>query len=127
MTDRNERRKHERARRQRMHEQLLLQAEVLCDTHTEGKQTIVLSRMMNIILDIIGTRKLNSETRQALANHLTDCAEMFEGSVRLGGEEDRNVLYLDGAFRIDDLAKRIVWSDERTGQTIDADKVRKRA
>jgi len=120
---RNEKRRAESARRKRLFEQLRLQGEVLCDSHKEGQQTIVLSRMLNIILDIVGTRKLNSETRQALADHFKDSAEMYEGAVRLGGEEDRNTLYLDGAFRIEDLAKRIVWSGERTGQTITLERI----
>jgi hypothetical protein len=75
--DRNEKRRAEHARRRRLFEQLRLQADVLCDSHKESQQTIVLGRMMNIILDVVGTRKLNSETRQALADHFTDSAEMF--------------------------------------------------
>lgn len=112
-----------RERRRVLCEQLRLQSEILCDSHRqEGRQTIVLSRMMNIILDILGRRELNDATRQALANHFEDSAYAREGSVELGGDGERNALYLDGAFRIDELAKRITWSQARTGETIEVER-----
>jgi hypothetical protein len=119
--DRNERRRRERARRRMLFEQLRLQADILCDSHREeARQTIVLNRMLNIILDIVGPRKINDVSRQALADHFYDCAHRREGSVQLGGEGERNALHLDGAFRIDELARRIVWSEARTGEVIEA-------
>jgi hypothetical protein len=119
----NSKRRRDHARRRQLFEQLRLQAEVLCDSHEEGKQTIVLGRMMNIILGIVGERRLNDATRQELANHLTDSANGGPDITRveLGGTGDRNTLYLDGTFRIEDLAKRIIWSSARGSQTINPD------
>ena|SRR6186713_2044734 len=117
----NAKRRREYSRRRRLHEQLRLQADVLCDSHEEGRQTIVLNRMMNLILDIVGERNLNSETRQALANHFSDCPydKGHANTVELGGAYERNMLSLDGQFDISDLAKRIVWSDTRASRTIE--------
>lgn len=116
----NDKRRREHARRQQLFEQLRLQAEILCDSNKEGKQTVVLNRMMLIILDITGQRGLNSAKRQALADHFTDCALSQEGStVELGGGEDRNVISISGNYDISDLAKRIAWSQERTGETLE--------
>ena len=116
----NDRRRRERSRRQRLFEQLRLQADILCTTHEEGKQSTMLNRMMLIILDITGQRGLNSAKRQALADHLTDCALSQEGSVvELGWGQDRNVISISGNYNIADLSKRIAWSEERSGQTIE--------
>jgi hypothetical protein len=116
----NNKRRREYARRQQLFEQLRLQAEILCDSNKESKQTVVLNRMMLIILDITGQRGLNSAKRQALADHFTDCALSQEGStIELGGGEDRNVISISGNYDIADLAKRIAWSQERTGQTLE--------
>ena len=46
----NDKRRREHARRQQLFEQLRLQAEILCDSNKESKQTVVLNRMMLIIL-----------------------------------------------------------------------------
>jgi hypothetical protein len=96
---------------------------VLCDSHEEGKQSVVLGRMLNIILDIVGHRSLNSVSRQALANHFSDSAydKSIDCTVKLGGTDERNVLHLDGLFDIADLAKRIVWTDTRASRTIDVE------
>lgn len=116
----NDKRRREYARRQRLFEQLRLQAEILCDSNKESKQTIVLNRMMLIIMDITGQRGLNSAKRQALADHFTDCALSQEGStIELGGGEDRDVISISGNYNIADLAKRIAWSGVRTGETIE--------
>jgi hypothetical protein len=124
----NEKRKQERARRKFQFEHLRLQADILCDSHKEeARQTVILNRMMLIILDIIGDRGLNDAKREALADHFTDCASTRSTSVELGGTGDRDSLYLDGAFRVSDLAKRIAWSEARTGQTIEVDHARYKA
>ena len=117
----NDKRRREYARRQRLFEQLRLQAEILCDSYKkEAKQTVVLNRMMLIIMDITGQRGLNSAKRQALANHFTDCALSQEGSVvELGGGQDRDVISISGNYNIADLAKRISWSEARSGETIE--------
>ena len=115
------RRTDERQRRRLLYDRLRLQSEILYDSYRDDrKATVILSRMMLIILDILGERGLNNERREALANHFTDCAiSTPTASVQLGGGQDRNHLYLDGAFDIGDLAKRIAWSEARTGQTIE--------
>lgn len=108
-----------RIRRRMLCEQLRLQAEILCESHRhEGQQNIVLNRMFNIILDLKHDR-INETSRQILANHFVDCGYLHEGSVELGGEGNRNALYLDGAFKIDELAKRLTWSEVRTGEVIE--------
>jgi hypothetical protein len=113
----------ERVRRRVLFEQLRLQSEILCDSYRDDRRVnVVLSRMLLVILDIVGKRGLNSAKRQALADHFTDCAiNTGNASIQLGGGEDRNHLYLDGAFDISDLAKRIAWSDARTGETVEVD------
>lgn len=119
MRDNNKRRR-EHARRQQLFEQLRLQADILCTTRAESKQTIVLNRMMLVIMEITGQRGLNSAKRQALADHFTDCALSQEGStVELGGGQDRNTISISGNYDISDLAKRIAWSQERTGETLE--------
>ena len=116
----NEKRRREYSRRQQLFEQLRLQAEILCTTRQESKQTVVLNRMMLVIMDITGQRGLNSAKRQALADHFTDCALSQEGStVELGGGQDRNTISISGNYDIADLAKRIAWSEVRTGGTIE--------
>lgn len=121
MQDRNEQRRKARALRRQQYGQLKLQADILCESHrNDGQQTIILSRMMNIILDIVGRRKLNDQSRQVLADHFEDCAIRVEGAVQLGGDGDKDAIFLDGAFRIDELARRIVWSEARHGETIEA-------
>lgn len=117
----NEKRRREHARKQQLFQQLRLQAEILCDSNKqEHKQTVILNRMMLIILDITGQRGLNSAKRQALADHFTDCALSQEGStVELGGGQDRNVISISGNYDIADLAKRIAWSEVRTGETLE--------
>jgi hypothetical protein len=113
----------ERQRRKRLFEQLRLQADILCDSYRDDRRVaVILSRMLLVILDIIGKRGLNSAKRQALADHFTDCAvDTGKQSIELGGGQDKDLLYLDGAFNIGDLAKRIAWSEARTGQTIEVD------
>lgn len=115
------RRTDERQRRRLLYDRLRLQSEILYDSYRDDrKANVILSRMLLIILDIMGERGLNSEKREALANHFTDCAvNTLTSSVQLGGGEDRNHLYLDGAFDIGDLAKRIAWGEAREGQTIE--------
>jgi hypothetical protein len=117
----NDKRRRERARRRQLFEQLRLQAEVLCDSYNhEGKATTVLNRMMLIILDVTGQRGLNDAKRQAFADHFTDCTTSPEGSiVELGGGQDRNIISISGSYDIGDLAKRIAWSQVRTGETIE--------
>jgi hypothetical protein len=121
MSRTNKSRRSEYARRRRLFEQLRLQADVLCDSYEDHKQTVVLGRMMNIILDIVGERSLNSETRQALADHFVDSAydKSIDPTVKLGGTGERNVLHLDGLFDISDLAKRIIWTDTRASRVIE--------
>jgi hypothetical protein len=77
--------------------------------------------MMNIILDIIGPRRLNDESRQALANHFSDSAydKSIDPTVKLGGTGERNVLHLDVLFDITDLAKRVIWTDTRASRVIE--------
>jgi hypothetical protein len=102
-----------RHRKKQLFEQLRLQAEILCDSHEESRQTIVLNRMMRVILDIVGERKINQAARQALADHFTDCATSTLPTVELGGPHVRNAIHLDGHFDIGDLAKRITWTEAR--------------
>jgi hypothetical protein len=113
----------ERRRRRQLYEQLRLQSEILCDSYRDdGRATVVLSRMMLIILDIVGERGLNDVRRQALADHFTDSSiHKTSDTIELGGTGDTDTLYLDGSFRISDLAKRIAWGEARTGQTIEVD------
>ena len=119
--EQNARKRERRAKRRQQFAQLKLQADILCDSHQdEGRQTVIIGRMMNIILDIIGRRNLNDQSRQVLANHFEDCAFRAEGAVQLGGEGDKDAIFLDGAFRIDELARRLVWSDARSYQTLEA-------
>jgi hypothetical protein len=116
----NEKRRREQARKRQLFGRLLLQAQILYDSHKESEQTVMLNRMMLIILDVIGQRGLNSAKRQALADHFTDCALSQEGSVvELGGEGDRDTISISGNYDIADLAKRITWSEVRTGETLD--------
>jgi len=100
---------------------LELQASILCDSHDEKKEGVILSRMMRIILETVSER-LNNEKRQALADHFADCVydRGTETIVELGGPYERNLLHLAGSFDIEDLAKRIVWTRERHGETIEA-------
>ena len=118
---RRSRRSDERARRHRLFEQLRLQSEILCDSHEDGKQNVILERMMRIMLEIRG-EKLNDETRQALANHFADSVydRGTENTVELGGPYERNLLHLAGSFDIGDLSKRLTWTRERHGETIEA-------
>jgi hypothetical protein len=108
--------------RRRTFEQLRLQAEILCDECESHKQDVILNRMMGIILDEVRPRRLNHETRKALADHFNDCLydRGTEAIVELGGSFERNMLHLAGSFDIGDLSKRIVWTGERRGETIDA-------
>lgn len=71
----NEKRRREYAKRRQQYAQLRLQAEALYESHKDAKETQILNRMLNILLDILGERKLNDVNRQALANHFSDCIE----------------------------------------------------
>jgi hypothetical protein len=119
----NAKRRAERARRKRLYAQLQLQADILYESYNDdAKATVMINRMMLILLDIVGRRKMNSEKRQALADHFTDCALNKEGCViELGGPGDRDVISISGSYNIDDLAKRITWGEARTAQTIEVD------
>lgn len=119
----NEKRRAERARRKRLFAQLQLQADLLYESYNnEAKSTVILSRMMLIILDVVGQRKMNSEKREALVDHFTDSALSKEGSViELGGAGNRDTIHISGNYSISDLAKRIAWGEARTGQTIEVD------
>lgn len=115
----NRKRRAAYARKRQLFDQLRLQADILCDSHDERRESIILSRMMHIILGMTAQRRLNGVTRQALADHLVDCANPGEPQIELGGSYDRDSLYLNGSFRISDLAKRLVWTHSRTDQTIE--------
>jgi hypothetical protein len=115
----NRKRRAAYARKRQLYEQLRLQADILCDSHDERKEAIILSRMTHIILGMTSARRLNNVTRQALADHFVDCAQPGEPTIELGGPYDRNSLYLNGSFRVDDLAKRVVWTQSRTDTTIE--------
>lgn len=118
----NAKRRADRARRKQLFERLRLQADILCDSYdSEGKASVILSRMLLIILDIVGNRSMNSAKREALANHFSDCSIGNKRTVELGGTGYRNAIRLDGSFDIGDLAKRIAWGDVRTGETIEVD------
>lgn len=120
MTRDNAQRRKDYARKKEMFRRLKLQADILYDSNSEREQTIVLNRMMLIILEVVGQRKLNDVRRQAIANHFTDSAVGgTDCNVELGGEGDRDIIHLSGSFRIDDLAKRITWSEERGGPILD--------
>lgn len=114
-------RKAERAKRKQLFERLKLQADILCESYnSEAKSTVILGRMMLILLEIVGKRGMNSERRQALADHFTDCATSPAGSVvELGGPSDRDIIYISGHYRIGDLARRIAWGDARGAETLE--------
>ena len=107
----NEKRRAERARRRQLFDQLKLQADILCESYNnEAKSTIIIGRMMLIILDVVGMRKMNNAKREALVDHLTDSAINKEGSViELGGTGNRDMVHISGNYSISDLAKRIAW------------------
>ena len=115
----NKKRRQAYARKRQLFEQLRLQVDVLCDSHDDRKETIVMARMMRIILGMTAHRNLNNATRQALADHFVDCANAGDPQIELGGAYDRDSLYLNGSFRISDLAKRVVWTQARTDTTIE--------
>ena len=115
----NQKRRRVYARKRQLYQQLRLQADILCESHDESKEAIVLGRMMNIILGITVQRRLNNVTRQALADHFVDCAQAGDPTIELGGAYDRDSLYLNGSFRVSDLAKRLVWTQNRTDTTIE--------
>lgn len=110
----NQKRRRAYARKRQLFDQLLLQSQILCDSHDERRQTIILNRMMKVILSMVAHRKINNVTRQVLADHFTDCANAGDPTIELGGPWDRDSLYLNGSFRIADLAERIVWSEVRS-------------
>src|SRR5258705_753663 len=114
----NQKRRRAYARKRQLLEQLRLQADILCDSHDPRKEEIIMGRMMNIILGMTVQRRLNNVTRQALADHFTDCANAGDPQIELGGAYDRDSLYLNGSFRVSDLAKRVVWTQSRTDTTI---------
>lgn len=116
----NQKRRRAYARKRQLFEQLRLQADILCDSHDERRESIILSRMVHIILGMTAQRKLNNVTRQALANHFVDCANPGDPTIELGGPYDGDNLYINGSFRVSDLAKRITWTTNRTEITIDA-------
>lgn len=117
----NSDRRQQAARRKYLFQQLKLQADILCDSHEEGRQSMILGRMMNILLDILGPRSLNETSRKTLAEHFKD--SLFDkgsnATVELGGPFERNALRLDGVFDIGDLTKRLTWSDTRSSRTIE--------
>lgn len=119
----NAKRRADRLRRKRLFAQLKLQADILYESYNDdAKATVMINRMMLILLDIVGRRKMNNEKRQALADHFIDCALNKENIVvELGGPGDRDVISLSGDYNIDDLAKRITWSEARTEQTIEVE------
>lgn len=119
----NEKRRAERARRRQLFDQLKLQADILCESYNnEAKSTIIIGRMMLIILDVVGMRKMNNAKREALVDHLTDSAINKEGSViELGGTGNRDMVHISGNYSISDLAKRIAWGEARGGQTIEVE------
>lgn len=111
----------ERAKRKRLFAQLKLQADILYESYNhEHKSSIIIGRMMMIILEIVSKRSMNSEKRQALADHFTDCAVSKPSSVvELGGPSDRDIIYISGQYRIGDLARRIAWGEARGAETIE--------
>lgn len=119
----NEKRRTERARRRQLFDQLKLQADILYESYNnEAKSTVILGRMMLIILDVVGMRKMNNAKREALVDHLTDSAINKEGSViELGGTGNRDMVHISGNYSISDLAKRIAWGEARGGQTIEVE------
>ena len=119
----NEKRRAERARRRQLFDQLKLQADILYESYNnEAKSTVILGRMMLIILDVVGMRKMNNAKREALVDHLTDSAINKEGSViELGGTGNRDMVHISGNYSISDLAKRIAWGEARGGQTIEVE------
>jgi hypothetical protein len=115
----NQKRRRANERKKYLYQQLKLEGEVLCDSHiVKDDEAIILDRMLNIILRIMSKRGLNNVTRQALANHFTDCAQPGEPHIELGGPYDRDSIYINGAFKIPELAERIVWIQNRR-ETID--------
>ena len=111
----------ERARRKRLFGQLKLQADILYDSYnSEGKSSVIIGRMMLIILEIVGQRAMNTERREALADHFTDSSVSAGAVVELGGPGDRDIIHISGNYSISDLAKRITWGDVRAPETIDA-------
>jgi hypothetical protein len=82
--------------------------------------------MFNLMLEVTkGERKINTQTRQVLADHFMDSAYSSgdEPGVELGGPDDRNALHLSGCFDVEELSKRLVWSNERHREVIDAPSV----
>jgi len=104
-------------------ERLRLQADLLCESYkSKRKSSVILSRMMLIMLELVNKKELSRVKRQALADHFTDCVvPATKAVVELGGGEDRDHLYLDGTFDVGGLAKRLAWGEARTGQTIEVD------
>lgn len=115
----NQKRRRAYARKRQLLDQLKLQADILCESHDERKEAVILSRMMHIILGMTARRGLNNVTRQALADHFVDCANPGDPTIELGGPHDRDSLYINGSFRVSDLAKRLVWTQSRTETTIE--------
>lgn len=113
--------KQRRDERHTLFEQLRLQAEILCDSRDAQRERAVLSRMLNLILDVTKQeRRLNAQTRQVLADHFSDCAYDGTPDVELGGPYNRNALHLSGSFDVEELSKRIVWASERYREIVEA-------
>ena len=118
----NEKRRAERARKKELFDQLKLQADILYESYNnEAKSTMIIGRMMLIILDVVGRRKMKCR-REALVDRLTDSAINKEKSViELGGPGNRDVIPISGDFSINDLAKRVAWGEARSEQTIEVE------
>ena len=92
-----------------LRDQLLLVAELLCDSHRSNPATDpeLIDKAFNLVLQMKKTYKVREGERQALAQHFQDCP--FRHGAHNDVSFDGNMLSLSGHFDMRALADRMVW------------------
>jgi len=74
---------------------------LVCDSH---KQMEILARMLVRLISLLKLSKVSDDDKQLLA-HIFEEAGHEHPYVR----RDGNILFLEGSFKINELAKRMIW------------------
>lgn len=104
--EKEQRRIRDKARRLGMRhrlEEIRIQAELLCDSHTDQQQEL-LNRMLKSLISALKTYKLDEDDKQLLVQHFERSGVEHPTVSRSG-----NYIRLEGSFDIRELAKRMLW------------------
>lgn len=95
-------------RRKMLCEELQIQVNVLCDSHSEKVRQAKLASVLNTVIKLMPQRKANRIWKSAFVDLLVNSSYHGVPSVTLNGDS----VYINGTFDIQELSKALIWGKQ---------------